>query len=324
MGFFNSGFNPVSDLSDLSGKVILVTGGSAGIGYSTVKHLARHGAKVYMAARSETRAKEAIEKLVAEGLGPGNGKVIFLQLDLADPRNAKKAAEELMCKENRLDVLIHNAGMLIEKYSKSVDGIQDVMMVNVVSPFALTQSLLPLLKQSAVGPNADVRIVIVSSDGHNTVRGDPRFRNTEDLNEECKDAYIPGFARYCRSKLANVLYARELQRRLLSEGTNITVLAVHPGTVKSAFTERPPYVRYKRILDILVYPIFFSSTDVGAHSSTFAAASERVRKERERYQGAYLSATCNIQKLSKVPMDDALAKELYETVESVLTEKGVI
>jgi hypothetical protein len=78
---------------------------SAGIGYSTVKHLARRGAKVYMAARNQTKAEEAISQLKAEGLGPGSGDIIWLELDLKDPRNAKKAAEEFMKQEKRLDVL---------------------------------------------------------------------------------------------------------------------------------------------------------------------------------------------------------------------------
>ena len=78
---------------------------SAGIGYSTVKHIARHGAKVYMAARNQSKAEAAIAQLKAEGLGPGNGEVVWLELDLKDPRNAKKAAEEFMKREKRLDVL---------------------------------------------------------------------------------------------------------------------------------------------------------------------------------------------------------------------------
>jgi len=78
---------------------------STGIGYATVKHLARKGAKVYMAARNKARAEAAIAKLQREGLGPGNGEVVWLELDLCDPRNSKKAAQEFMNKEDRLDVL---------------------------------------------------------------------------------------------------------------------------------------------------------------------------------------------------------------------------
>lgn len=112
MGIFASkNFNPDRDIPDLTGKTILVTGGNAGIGYATVKHLARKGAKVYMAARNKARAEAAIAKLKSEGLGPGNGEVIWLELDLGDPRNPKKAAQEFMDKEDRLDVLIHNAAV---------------------------------------------------------------------------------------------------------------------------------------------------------------------------------------------------------------------
>ena len=121
MSFFSKSFDPATDLPDLSGKVVLITGGkyvthihywfavdrlhSAGIGYSTVKHLARHGAKVYMAARNQSKAEAAIAQLKADGLGPGNGEVIWLELDLVDPKNAKKAAEEFMKRETRLDIL---------------------------------------------------------------------------------------------------------------------------------------------------------------------------------------------------------------------------
>ena len=122
--FFSKSFDPATDVPDLKGKVVIVTGGkyvvalyiarastlltcnsSAGVGFATIQHLARHGAKVYMAARNEQKAKAAIERLHADGLGPGNGEVIWLQLDLSNPRDVKKAAEEFLQKEQRLDIL---------------------------------------------------------------------------------------------------------------------------------------------------------------------------------------------------------------------------
>ncbi|KAG2104982.1 hypothetical protein BD769DRAFT_1695732 [Suillus cothurnatus] len=194
MGFFSKSFDPVTDLPDLSGKVILITGGNAGIGYSTVKHLARRGAKVYMAARNQTKAEEAISQLKAEGLGPGNGDITWLELDLKDPRNAKKAAEEFMKQEKRLDVLIHNAAILLESYAMTPDGIQEIVMVNVISHIVLTRSLQPLLDQTATEPNSDVRIVVVGSEAHKFVSGDPHFRNLDDLNKELKSSLSPTFA----------------------------------------------------------------------------------------------------------------------------------
>ena len=98
-------FDPLSELSDLTGKVVIVTGGNGGIGYYTVQFLARKGAKVYMAARNEEKASLAIGKLKKEGLEPGNGEVLFMKLDLSDPKGTRSAAEKFVQQEKRLDVL---------------------------------------------------------------------------------------------------------------------------------------------------------------------------------------------------------------------------
>ena len=98
-------FDPLSDLPDLTGKVIIVTGGNGGIGYSTIQHLARKGAKVYMAARNESKATSAIEKLKSESFEPGNGEIVFMKINLSDPKQVKNAAERFVQMESRLDVL---------------------------------------------------------------------------------------------------------------------------------------------------------------------------------------------------------------------------
>ncbi|OJA18609.1 hypothetical protein AZE42_01760 [Rhizopogon vesiculosus] len=340
MGFFSfsKAFDPVSDLPDLSDKVILITGGNAGIGYATVKHLARHGAKVYMAARSQSRAEEAIAQLKEEGLGPGNGEVIWLELDLKDPRNAKKAAEEFMKKEKRLDVLslymffchhdlgaewftVHNAAMLLENFMIGPDGVQEIMMVNVISHMVLTRSLQPLLDQTAAEPDSDVRIVVVASDGHRFVSGEPRYRNLDDFNAEFKNALSPSFARYCMSKLANILYASELQRRLTAAGSPITVITVHPGAVNT-FSHKPPLSRFKLLVMPIVY-LFFVHQDKGAYTSAFAAASEEVAKQRDKYKGAYLIPVGKVAEPTNIARDEVLAKELWDSVEKFLLEKGL-
>ncbi|KAG2151604.1 NAD(P)-binding protein [Suillus bovinus] len=321
MGFFSKSFNPVTDLPDLSGKVILITGGNAGIGYSTVKHLARRGAKVYMAARNQTRAEEAIGKLKAEGLGPGNGDVIWLELDLKDPRNAKKAAEEFMKREKRLDVLIHNAAVLLEDYAITPDGVQEIVMVNVISHIVLTRTLQPLLDQTAAEPNSDVRIVVVASEGHRLVSGESHFRNLDDFNKEFKSSLSPSFARYCMSKLMNILYAFELQRHLTAAGSPITVIAIHPGTVNT-FSHKPPLANFEFIVKPIL-SLFFVHPDEGAYNSAFAAASEEVAKQREKYKGMYLMPVGKLKEPTKVARDEGLAKELWDTVDRFLEEKGI-
>lgn len=321
MGFFSKSFDPVTDLPDLSGKVILITGGNAGIGYSTVKHLARRGAKVYMAARNQSKAEEAIAQLKAEGLGPGNGDVIWLELDLKDPRNAKKAAEEFMKQEKRLDVLIHNAAVMIESYAMTPDGVQEIVMVNVISHAVLTRTLQPLLDQTAAEPNSDVRIVVLASEAHRFAPGETRFRNLDDLNNELKSSLSPSFARYGVSKLMNMLYAFELQRHLTAVGSPITVIAIHPGAVNT-FTHKPPLSHIQFIVKPIV-SLFFLQPDQGAYNSAFAAASEEVANQREKYKGMYLTPVGKIAEPTKVATDEGLAKELWDTVDKFLEEKGI-
>ncbi|OJA18621.1 hypothetical protein AZE42_01759 [Rhizopogon vesiculosus] len=358
MGIFSKAFNPVSDLPDLSDKVVLITGGNAGIGYATVKHLARHGAKVYMAARNQSKAEEAIAQLKEEGLGPGNGEVIWLELDLKDPRNAKKAAEEFMKKEKRLDVLIHNAAMYAAHLEPIADvfdaemtlqisrqfrdgirwyvlvlsrkaphlhetaGVQEIMMVNVISHMVLTRSLQPLLDQTAAEPNSDVRIVVVASDGHRLVSGEPRYRNLDDFNAEFKNTLSPSFARYCMSKLANILYASELQRHLTAAGSPITVITVHPGAVNT-FSDRQSLSRFIKFLIMPIVYLFFEHPDKGAYTSAFAAASEEVAKQRDKYKGTYLVPVGKMAEPTNMARDEVLAKELWDSVEKFLLEKGL-
>ncbi|PBL03997.1 NAD(P)-binding protein, partial [Armillaria gallica] len=98
-------FNPVEDLPSLAGKVVVVTGSSRGIGFAILQHFSKMGAKVYMAARDEARAKEAVDRLDKEGREPGFGEVIWHELDLKDPRSAKESAERFIAREKRLDIL---------------------------------------------------------------------------------------------------------------------------------------------------------------------------------------------------------------------------
>ncbi|KAL4242751.1 NAD(P)-binding domain superfamily protein [Abortiporus biennis] len=321
--FLSKGFNPDTDVGDLSGKVIIVTGGNTGIGYATIQHLARHGAKVYMAARSEEKAKAAIEKLNKEGLGPGNGEIVWLELDLSDPRKAKKAAETFLEKEKRLDCLVNNAAMLITPYAKTHDDIQDIMMVNHIGHFVFTMTLLPLLKETAKEPGSDVRIVSVSSDALKFLSTGTRFRNREDFNDEHAKAMFPGMARYGRSKLANTLFIKELQKRLDEEKIPILCLSLHPGSVKTEHS-----VEYATKLSTVLSPLykvalmFFTPPDKGAYASIFAAVGPTVRAEPEKYKGVYLHPPGVIVSATQDAENIELAKELWDTTESLLKEIG--
>ncbi|KAH9933902.1 NAD(P)-binding protein [Fomitopsis serialis] len=328
-------FDPdnASDVPPLADKVVVVTGGNGGIGYATIQHLARHGAKVYMAARSETKAQEAIERLHAEGLAPGNGQVLWLQLDLSDPVLAQKSARVLLAKEDRLDVLINNAAMPRGPYARTKHDIQDAMMVNHIGPFVFTMTLLPLLAKTAVNPASDVRIVNITSGGIAFLKRGIRFRNRDDFNDEHKWDIIPGpsLARYLnagagRSKLANVLFTTELQRRLDEAGVPILALSVDPGLVRTGGVEndaasQPPGISH--VMSLLIRALWTPPTR-GAFTSVFAAAAPAVRQETERYKAAYLLPPGRI---GAPPHPDArnpvLARELWDTTERLLREMGI-
>ncbi|KAI0073654.1 NAD-P-binding protein [Panus rudis PR-1116 ss-1] len=332
MGVFNSkAFDPLTDLPDLSGKVVIVTGGNRGIGYHTVRFLALRGAKVYLAARSEEKGRAAIEQLrqeveVGEGEGEyanvsGMGNVEFLELDLSDPKSAKRSAEEFLEREGRLDVLVNNGAILYAPYTKTAYDIQDVMVVNHLSTFGFTTTLLPLLRETAKLPDSDVRIITLSSEAHRLVDNNIRFRGREDFNDEHASMFSPESGRYGRSKLANVLFTRELQRRFDAEGVPIIALSLHPGGVKTDGWEE--FTSHNTGFLKFFYTLLgstFVSPDKGAYTPVFAAAASQVRQQAEKYKGAYLMPPGKVVAASKPADSEELAKELWDTSESLLKE----
>lgn len=312
-----------SEIPDLRGRVFIVTGGSSGIGYATVQHLVRRGGRVYMAARNEEKARTAIDHLEPE---PGVGEVCFLKLDLSDPREARKAALEFISKERRLDVLINNAAMPRSPYAKTHEGIQDIMMVNHISPFVFTMSLLPLLEETAKHSQSDVRVVNVSSDGIMFLKRGIRFRNLDDFNDEHNGEFAPDLARYCRSKLANILFTKALQKRLNARNVPILALALNPGLVctdgvLNDVRSQPPIISH---IFTMVIRALWAAPSRGALTSIFAATAPVVRDQPQLYGGAYLQPPG---KLGRPPNADArsleLAEELWDTTERLLRDIGV-
>ncbi|KAI0091332.1 NAD-P-binding protein [Irpex rosettiformis] len=323
MVFFES-FNPEKDIPDLTGKVIIVTGGNAGIGFTAVKHLAKRGAKVYLGARSDDKAKAAIERLTAEGIG--SGEVHYLNLDLSDPKLAKAAAEDFLAKETRLDVLVNNAAQTLIPYKKTLYDIQDVVLVNYFGTVTFTLGLLPLLEKTAKESGTDVRIVNVITTGIKLVPAGKRFRNREDFNEEYAKSYFPKLTRYTSSKLAVTIWTRELQRRLDEKEIPIIVIASDPGGVHTDGNKN--YARQQNAivsrLYIAVSYLFFRSAEKGSYGSVFAAASPKVREDAKAYRGAYLNPDRkNLKAPNPQVYDQDLAKELWQTTKTLLTEIGV-
>jgi NAD(P)-dependent dehydrogenase (short-subunit alcohol dehydrogenase family) len=212
-----------SDIPDLTGKVIIVTGANSGIGYEAAKEFARKGAQTILACRSVDKAQRALGQIRAE---VPNATIEIMQLDLASQKSIHAFAETFKSKFDRLDVLVNNAGVMMTSYGKTEDGFERQFGTNHLGHFALTGLLIDLLKNT---PNS--RVVNVSSNGHR--QGYMDFDNLMFENGK-------GYSRmdaYGRTKLANLFFTYELQRRFNSAGMNSIATAAHPGLTNTALAD---------------------------------------------------------------------------------------
>ena len=222
----------------LTGKIIIVTGGNSGIGYESVKAFARKGAEVILAGRSAERGEQARAEILKD---VPEGKIDVMKLDLADLDSVRDFAVQFNKSYNRLDVLLNNAGIMMSPYFVTKDGFEAQLGTNHLGHFALTGLLMDLLLST---PGS--RVVNVSSGAHK--RGEMDFDNL--LFEGGRD-YSPMKA-YGRSKLANLLFTYELQRRLEAKGSDTMAVAAHPGVAR---TNLGRYMEGKIIYKLL-YPVF--------------------------------------------------------------------
>lgn len=204
----------LSDLPDLTGRRALVTGVTSGLGRHTALELARRGAEVLLAARDETRLCRLVDQ-VREELPAG--QVRPLRLDLADLKSVRRAAAEASS-YGPVDILVNNAGVMAAPHRSTVDGFELHYGTNHLGHFALTGLLLPQLAASGAA-----RVVTVSSQFHRAVRSIPLRDRT------MHSGHYQRWIAYARSKLANLLFAFELQRRCCDHDVPVTSVAAHPG-----------------------------------------------------------------------------------------------
>lgn len=203
----------IENIPDQSGKVVIITGANSGIGYETARALAKKGATVIMACRNQQKGEAAAKQI--RNANP-KGTVEVMQLDLGDLDSVRAFADEFKEQHDRLDLLINNAGIMHPPFGKTTQGFETQFGVNHLGHFALTGLLLDLTMRT---PQA--RIVTVSSGAHRFGRID-----FDDLNAE--KGYRANAA-YGRSKLANLLFTYELQRKLEAAGSKAIAVAAHPG-----------------------------------------------------------------------------------------------
>jgi NAD(P)-dependent dehydrogenase (short-subunit alcohol dehydrogenase family) len=248
-------------MTELSGRHCLVTGATHGIGRATAEALAKMGATVLLHGRDSASVGAVCREVVRATRNPDVEGVVG---DFGSLAAVRRLAAEINARE-RLDVLIANAGVLTRKRQVTQDGFEMQFGVNHLAPFLLTNLLLDVLKRSA-----PARIVIVASRAHQ--RGVLDF---DDLNAE-RNAYS-GFAAYCNSKLANMLFALELARRL--EGANVTANSLHPGLVATRLFRHLGL--FGKILSALSFTML--SPARGAETSVYLASSPDVAGVSGRY-----------------------------------------
>ncbi len=202
---------------NLSGKTAIVTGSNTGLGYETALDLYLKGARVYIACRNEKKALNAIKRMKAQN---GAGELLFGHLDLASLSSVKKFSEKVLDEESKLDLLVNNAGIMIPPPSKTEDGFEIQFGVNFVGHFALTGHLFNLLEATK-----DSRIVTLSSLAHKGAVIDfENFRLEKEYNN---------WREYGQSKLADLIFALEFEKRLRSNACQTISLAAHPGFSKT-------------------------------------------------------------------------------------------
>ncbi len=244
-----SGFT-ANDVGDQTGKTILVTGANTGLGFEASLVLADRGARILLGCRSEDRAREAMERIAAR---VPDADLAFIPLDQADLSSVRAAADHVQL-EDRLDVLVNNAGIMMPPLRHTVDGFESQFGVNHLGTFALTSLLLDKLAKTDGG-----RVVITASIAH---RGAEIF--FDDL--DASDSYEKQ-ARYGQTKLANLLHMYELDRRLKEADSPTIAVACHPGI---ATTDLGRDMGFINRLAPLLRP-FFNSAAQGAWPTLMAA-----------------------------------------------------
>ena len=234
-----------------SGKTILVTGSNTGIGFATAQQLAEKGAEVILACRSREKGEAALARLQAAVPG---AVVTLMLLDLANLASVRECAAQVNARYQRLDVLINNAGLMMPPLARTADGFELQFGTNVVGHFAFTGLLLPLLSRT---PKS--RVVWLSSLAHQ--QGQIDFDN---LNAE--RSYGKSRA-YAQSKLADLMLAYEMQRRMERKGESIIALGAHPGVTKSDLSRHLTVLKW---ISVVAAPLV-QDTDRGAWPSVLAA-----------------------------------------------------
>ena len=288
-----------AQIPDQTGRVAIVTGGNSGIGFETVKALAAKGATVIVACRSQQRGTAAVSTLRDEISG---GRFELLQLDLADQSSVRSFVAEFTKRFDRLDLLINNAGVMMPpERQQTKDGFELQFGTNHLGHFSLTMLLLDLLWVTQ-----ESRIVNVSSSAQNFGKFD-----LEDL--QWRKRRFDRMGSYGASKIANMLFTLELQRRLTDAGVSTIAVAAHPGWTATNLQQTSPLLR-------ILNPIFGMQPWQGALPTLYAATAAEI--ESGAYYGpdgiSNLRGYPTQNKPAAISSDGVIAEQLWHHSEELV------
>jgi len=281
----------LQDIPDQSGRVVVITGANSGTGFETAKVLASRGATVVLACRNVLKAEEAARRIQITYRG---SRVETQLLDLGSLASVREAAAAILARHDRLDLLINNAGVMVPPYGKTEDGFETQIGTNHFGPYVFTGLLMERLQAT---PGS--RVVTMSSNAHRMGR-----IHFEDLHFE---RVYRAWAAYGQSKLANLLFTYELQRRLSAAGSGTLAVAAHPGWARTELQRHAGWISWLKALGVEALlsqdalggalPLLRAATDPAAQGGDYFGPSgfQEMKGAPIRVQSTPLSRDADLQ-----------------------------
>ncbi|KAI9373462.1 hypothetical protein BJX61DRAFT_533130 [Aspergillus egyptiacus] len=309
---------PRKEITDLTGRVAVVTGGALGIGYEISRAFAMNGARVIMINRKEDQGQSAIEKIKEES---GNkARIEWIPCDLGDLMQVKEVFTGIREREERLDLLMLSAGINANQYAETKDGYERIFQVNWLGQFYVTNLLYPLLRKTSKIPDTPApRIVFECSELHRVTTPSTKFASPEEINDPSRDPS----QLYARSKLAILLGVKYglLDRVIKPNNDHIYALSVHPGAVNTAMQQQWKDA-YPGLLGRLITTVMTSlsrSPEQGSFSALYAATSPEI--EEKGWNGYYFTDPGQPGKESTMANDLELGSSLWNLTYQMITKK---
>jgi len=315
----------VEDMPDLTGKIAVITGGTAGIGQAMVSALVQKNCQVHMLSATKSHADETIEK-ISQIVPNASKQITHHQLDLGHLPSVISTSSELAKTLPRLDFLFLIAGIGVAPFGKTQDDLPNHFAVNHLASVVIVDQVLPLLKETAEKKGGEekytTRIVVESSELHRAANSEAKFDTLEEMNDEKDETVL-----YGRSKLMGIYFIRELAKRhlpSLTSPTPIIAISTHPGAVateqQKGATEA--YGILGKALETAA-SVLFMSPEQGSESALWAGTAPSVSERREEVQGRYFTeADGKVDTESNQAKDDQIAQNLWNLSVKVLKDKA--